>query len=114
MYNGWENTDALHCRAKGIADIGMLHIDHYPLLGNIQIQDNYNIVASITAYSGSNLYADSILLYYQVNGEPFQSIQMTQQLGNLYAGTIPYQDEGTVVGYYIHAADESGSSMNHP
>lgn len=114
MYDGWENTDALHCRAKGIADIGMLNIDHYPLLGNIQMQDEYNIVASITPYSGSNLYADSILLYYQVNGEPFQSVQMTQQLGNVYSGTIPYQDEGTVVGYYVHAADESGRSTNHP
>ncbi|MBE9484942.1 MAG: agmatine deiminase family protein [Bacteroidetes bacterium] len=114
MYNSWENTDALHCRTKGIADIEMLHIKHMPLLGNIQIQDDYEIIATITAYSGSALYTDSVLLYYQVNGGQFQSVQMVQQLGNIYAGLIPFQDEGTEVGYYIHAADMSGRSMNHP
>lgn len=114
MYDGWENTDALHCRTKGIVDTGMLHIKHMPLLGNVQMADDYELLATITNYSGSPLYADSVLVYYQVNGGAFQSIQMTQQLGNVYVGTIPYHEEGTVVGYYIHAADESGRSMNHP
>lgn len=114
MYGSWANTDALHCRTKGIADIEMLHIKHMPLWGNIQIQDDYEIIATITAYSGSALYTDSVLLYYQINGGQFQSVQMVQQLGNIYAGVIPFQDEGTEVGYYIHAADMSGRSMNHP
>jgi len=39
---------------------------------------------------------------------------MVQQIGNIYKGVIPYQPEGTVVGYYIHAADGSGRSANHP
>ncbi|HSG68133.1 MAG TPA: agmatine deiminase family protein [Bacteroidales bacterium] len=114
MYDGWENTDALHCRTKGIADMGMLHIKHMPLLGNIQMQDEYTITATITANSGSPLYADSVRVYYRENGGAYQSIQMIQQLGNVYAADIPFQDEGTIVEYYIHAADESGRSMNHP
>ncbi|MEN8226422.1 MAG: agmatine deiminase family protein, partial [Bacteroidota bacterium] len=114
MYNGWENTDALHCRTKGIADIGLLYIDHTPLLGNVQMQDEYNITASITPYSGTSLTADSLLVYYQVDGGPFEPVLMSQQIGSLYTGTIPFQDEGSVVGYYIHAADDSGQSMNHP
>ena len=114
MFNSWENTDALHCRTKGIADIGMLQIKHMPLLGNIQMEDEYMISASITTYSGSPLYADSVRVYYRIDGGLYQSLQMTQQFGNAYAAAIPFQEEGTVVEYYIHAADESGRSMNHP
>ncbi len=114
MYNSWENTDALHCRTKGIADIGMLHIRHMPLLGSVQMEDEYPVSATIKAYSGSPLYADSLLVYYRTNGGPWQSVQMSQQLGSVYGASIPFQDEGTVVEYYIHAADESGRSSNHP
>lgn len=113
MFDSWENTDALHCRTKGIADIGMLHIKHMPLLGNVQIQDEYDIIATITTYSGAPLYPDSVLLYFKTDGD-FQSVQMTQQLGNSYKASIPFQAEGTQVSYYIHAADESGRNTNHP
>ncbi len=114
MYNGWENTDALHCRTKGIADLGMLHIKHMPLLGNVQMQDEYVLSATIVNYSGSPLYSDSVLLYYRENGGAFQEVQMVQQLGSIYSGTIPYMEEGTLVEYYIHAADASGRSAEHP
>lgn len=114
MYDGWENTDALHCRTKGLADIGMLQIRHMPLLGNIQLQDEYEVTATIKPYSGSPLYADSVLLYYRSGAGSYQALPMVQQIGNIYKGVIPYQPEGTVVSYYIHAADESGRSANHP
>ena len=114
MYDGWENTDALHCRTKGIADMGMLYIKHMPLLGNIQLLDEYEISANITNYSGSPLYPDSLLLYYKEGMGNYQSVIMTQQIGSLYMGVIPYQEDGTMVSYYIHAADESGRNANHP
>jgi len=114
MYNTWANTDALHCRTKGIADIGMLKITHMSILGNVQMQDQYDLTAEIRAYSGSALHADSLLLYYKTNGGPYQPAIMILQSGNLYHGMIPYQENGSVVNYYIHAADESGRSANHP
>jgi hypothetical protein len=39
---------------------------------------------------------------------------MTQQLGSNYKGIIPFQEEGVHVSYYIHAADASGRSADHP
>jgi hypothetical protein len=114
MYGSWENTDALHCRTKGITDIGLLYIDHYPILGNVQIQDEYNVVAAITPYSGSNLITDSLLLYYKVDGGTWEHQLMTPLLGNQYSASIPYQDEGAEVDYYIYVVDESGRSMSHP
>jgi len=114
LYDGWVNTDALHCRTKGIVDTGMLYISHMPTLGHVQVQDEYIIVASITAYSGSNLTAESPQLYYQVNGGIFQSVQMTSQLGNVYSAEIPYMEVGSQVGYYIYAADGTGRDASHP
>lgn len=114
MYDGWENTDALHCRTKGIADIGMLQIKHMPILGNVQQAGEYDIVATITNYSGYPVYPDSLLVYYQVDGGFFTTIQMTQAIGNSYTAAIPFQEEGAEVGYYIYAADESGRHSMHP
>lgn len=114
LYDGWENTDALHCRTKGITDIGLLYIDHFPILGNVQMQDEYSVIAAITPYSGSNLITDSVLLYYRVDGGFWEHQLMTPLLGNQYSADIPYQDEGAEVDYYIYVVDESGRSMNHP
>ena len=51
-YSGWIDTDALHCRTKGIADLGMLYIHHVPILGLAPVQDSYELTAEITAASG--------------------------------------------------------------
>ena len=51
MTGSWESTDALHCRAKGIADVSMLHIHHLPILGDQPVQTNYQIQAELTAHS---------------------------------------------------------------
>ena len=51
MHNTWENTDALHCRAKGIADVGMLYVNHMPLLGqkDFQLNGTWKPISSLTA-----------------------------------------------------------------
>ena len=33
-FNYWESTDALHCRTRGIPDLGMLYIKHIPVAGS--------------------------------------------------------------------------------
>jgi len=64
----WESTDALHCRANGIADRQMLHISHFPLLGNQPELPTYEIEASITAYSGTSIINNEVKVYYKTNG----------------------------------------------
>ncbi len=110
----WYNTDALHCRTKGIADLGMLYIKHYPLLGNIPYEDEYTISAIIRPYSGSSLYPDSVFVRYKVNNGVYSSVPMTQIFGYRYEATIPGQDIGDEISYYIFAADESGRRETHP
>ena len=111
---GWQNTDALHCRAKGVADRGMLWVKHMPLWGNISEQTDYIIEATIVPLSGAALYPDSVLVYYKVDEGSYASVQMTTQDDTTYIGLIPGAEPGSEIAYYIYAADESGRNANHP
>ncbi|MCX6273435.1 MAG: agmatine deiminase family protein [Bacteroidetes bacterium] len=114
-YTGsWESTDALHCRAIGLADRGMLEILHTPLLGSQPVLPQYNLTATITPYSEMGVYPDSAILYYKVNNGPYSQVAMTNTSGYQYQGIIPGQAAGSVISYYIFAADSSGRRMTHP
>jgi agmatine/peptidylarginine deiminase len=110
----WESTDALHCRAKGIADLGMLRIKHIPLQGNQPLQPDYPIQAEIKAYSGSAIYPDSVFIIYSVNHCGWDTIPMIHISGNNYAANIPGQIDNSVIDYYLFAADQSGRNETHP
>jgi agmatine deiminase len=110
----WEPTDALHCRAKGIADLNDLYINHIPLLGDVPVQDEYQIEATIYPYSGSPLYPDSLFIYYSVNGSAYVHSVLTLVERSIYSGTIPGQGAGNQIEYYLYAADESGRNATHP
>lgn len=111
---GWANTDALHCRTRGMADRGMLYIRHIPLLGEVPQESEFEIIASIIPYSGEDLYTDSLLVYYKVNNGAYTSLIMTPLFGSAYKAAIPQQAIGSEVSYFIHAADYSGRSEDHP
>jgi len=113
-YNGWENTDALHCRAKGVADLGMLYIKHMPILGLVAHHYDYEISADITAYSGEDIYSDSVLVYYSVNDGDYVMNHLQYQSGTTWTGMINDIEPGDHVKYYLYAADESGRRAMHP
>ncbi len=110
----WESTDALHCRVMGLADIGQLFIKHIPLTGNQPAQDNFLIQADLIRCSDSAAYADSVLIWYQAGNEPFKVIHLANSSGDHYSGLIPKQPAGTVVKYYLYAADKSGRHATAP
>jgi agmatine deiminase len=110
----WVSTDAVHCRVKGIADRGMLYIKHLPLLEEQPQQGEYEITAEIVPYSGMPVVADSVKLYYRVDGGVYYPVDMTHTSGYAYTGSIPGQAQGSEIGYYIHAGDTSGRVSEHP
>ncbi|MBW6492475.1 MAG: agmatine deiminase family protein [Lentimicrobium sp.] len=113
----WESTDAIHCRVHEMADPEMLSIRHYPLLSNIEQATDYTFDANVVSYGGSEIISDSVLLYYRVNPNiytPFQSVNMTNVSGSQWSASISSPEYGSTVQYYIHAADSSGRSENHP
>ena len=113
---GWENTDALHCRTRGVMDFEMLFVDHRDVLfGEQEWQDSIPVVSKFIAYSGANLKQDSLLVYYSIDGGAYQVAHMTAT-GNPdeYVGYIKgYQGESEI-NYYVFGADESGHRYTQP
>jgi hypothetical protein len=108
----WSNTDALHCRAKGIVDRYMLYIEHTPLTGTQSSPDGYEIQAMIYPHSYEDVTTAQTIVRF--DGGSWQSFDMNY-LGNYqYSYIIPQQQSGTIVDYYIHAEDDSGRSETHP
>ncbi|MEI7725168.1 MAG: agmatine deiminase family protein [Bacteroidota bacterium] len=110
----WISTDALHCRVMGIADIGLLHIKHIPINGNQPCEYDYIVNAEIIASSHQPVTSDSALIHYQVNGGLYHTALMIHSTGNHYSGVIPKQAAGSVIKYYLTAADQSGRHASAP
>ncbi len=111
---GWLNTDALHCRTRGVADRNMLYVEHQPLWGNQEYRTEFEIMAKIIPFSDEALIMDSLQVIYQIDDGNFIAVQMTDNGNDTYSGIIPAQPIGTEVSYFIHAADESGKNVFHP
>jgi agmatine/peptidylarginine deiminase len=110
----WMSTDALHCRAIGLADIGMLRISHIPVSSTQPSEYPVAIQATITASSGFPVIQDSVKVWFRVNGGGWLSTLMNHTSGRDYMGYIPPQPDGSEIDYYLSAADESGRSETMP
>lgn len=112
----WENTDALHCRTRGIMDFDMLFVDHRNVIfGEQEWQESIPVVSKFIAYSGEELKQDSLLVYYSIDGGDYQVAHMTAT-GNPdeYVGYITGFEGGSEIDYYVFGADESGHRYTQP
>ena len=112
----WYNTDALHCRARGVMDFNMLFVDHRNVVfGEQPMQDSIAITSKFIAYSGQALKSDSLLVYYSIDGGAYQTAHMTAT-GNPYeyVGYIKGYHYGSEVDYYVFGADNSGHRYSQP
>ena len=112
----WENTDALHCRARGIMDFNMLFVDHREVLHGEQAwQDSIPVVSKFIAYSGQALKQDSLLVYYSIDGADYQTARMAATGNpNEYVGYIKGYQGKSEINYYVFGADESGHRYTQP
>ena len=113
---GWQNTDALHCRTRGVMDFDMLFIDHRDVkFGELAWQDSVAIVSKFIAYSGQELKQDSLLVYYSIDGGDYQTAHMTPT-GNQYeyVGYIKGYSSESEIDYYVFGADYSGHRYTQP
>ena len=113
---GWQNTDALHCRTRGVMDFNMLFVDHRNVLfGEQAWQDSIPVVSKFIAYSGANLKQDSLLVYYSIDGGAYQVAHMTAT-GNPdeYVGYIKGYEGESQINYYVFGADQSGHRYTQP
>ena len=113
---GWENTDALHCRTRGVMDFNMLFVDHRDVkFGEQPWCDSIAITSKFIAYSGQDLKQDSLLVYYSIDGGEYQVAHMTAT-GNddEFVGYIKGYHGESEVNYYVFGADESGHRYTQP
>lgn len=115
-YTPWKSTDALHCRTHELADQQMLYIKHFPLLGAKSLNDNLTIEATIKPLSGSLLVTDSVLVFYQINSEGWQSASLENAGDAIFTFDFSSLNltDGDEVKYYVSAKDESGRREKHP
>ena len=112
----WENTDALHCRTRGVMDFDMLFVDHRNVLfGEQAWQDSIAITSKFIAYSGEDLVADSLLVFYSIDNGAYQTAHMTAT-GNAdeYVGYIKGFSYGSTIDYYVFGKDNSGHRYSQP
>jgi hypothetical protein len=114
LSGSWLDDDAIHCRAMGVPDRGMLYLQHTPLQTTGDTLHDYLVSVKIIPYSGFDLVADSLKLYYRSKAT-YQSVPLnaTAVPDSFYA-SIPAQKPGAEISYYIQAADESGRVETHP
>ncbi len=112
----WQNTDALHCRTRGVMDFNMLFVDHRNVLyGTQECTDSVAITSKFIAYSGKPLKEDSLLVYYSIDNGPYQAAHMTATgVPDEYVGYIKGYHQGSEVDYYVYGADESGHHYQQP
>ena len=111
----WYSTDALHCRARGIPDLGMLSVLHVPRHAAAQTGDPVEVTASVTACSGQALLPDDLKLFWSNDGgSNYNAAALVLMRADQYRGIIPAQPSPCTMSYYLHAADASGRSENHP
>lgn len=109
-HSGFLSDDALHCRTKGIMDVGMLRVGHIPVRD--ASTGTVTITADIQALSGGAL--TEALVYYRHDGGTWQTSTLVLQSGTEYAAEIPAAMSEVVCDYYISVTDDTGRNEGMP
>lgn len=114
-YDEWYYYDALHCRTMGLFDPYMLRIWHKPL-NKVAADSPVEVVSLIDDRSEAGLVEQDLKIYWREQG----GFSWTQELLSQAYGTdsfhiiLPSFDDGTIIEYYISAADHSGRAEKLP
>ena len=109
-YGGWLTDDALHCRAKGVMDTGMLRVAHVPVKEDTE--GPVAVRAFVDDRSEAGLAA--IELRYRLDGGSWTTLSMTPVGADEYEAVIPASGVGAAVDYYVLASDLTGREEGHP
>ena len=110
----WLSTDALHCRTKEIADMGLLSVRHTPVPERVRATRSLTVDAEIIAYSGAELLEDDLHLIYRTGDAPFDTLALERVGPDDFRARFPALRPGTEVEYYLSASDASGRTEHFP
>lgn len=110
-YHGqWITDDALHCRAKGVMDAGMLRVAHVPVAGSLAGP----VLIQALVDDRSEAGIDAVNLHWRESGGAWNVVPMASAGGDQWAADVP---GGLVTGdvdYYVLATDLTGREEGHP
>jgi Zn-dependent metalloprotease len=115
LSNGTPRDDAIASafNAHGIGTQAFMAMSHHPL--DDQFSAGPYPVRALIRYQGpiGSLDPDSPRVHYSVNGGPYGGLAMSPLGFDEYEAAIP-APTGTIVRYYITAADDFGAVSSHP
>ncbi|MDQ3017538.1 MAG: hypothetical protein M3R25_12565, partial [Bacteroidota bacterium] len=114
--SGWRGTDALHCRTRAIWDPEMIYISVNRPPAEVAFEKSYTIDMIIKDYSGRGFLPDQINLMWRKSGEMKwnASTIIKTDLDDHFKSTIPENNSGTTIEYYIDTKSISGNSQTMP
>lgn len=107
-YSEWYYYDALHCRTREVMDPGMLLIWHRPLSPETEASPAFPVETEIRCYSGEGLVPEATELVWRADQGPWEATGLQPVSGDSLSADIPGYPPGTVIDYYLTAADSSG------
>jgi agmatine deiminase len=106
-------SGAIHCITKAVSSDDPLLISHQPLEDRIYSPNDYDVDALIQHADG---IAEATLYWSTDTASGYSVVNMTltNATDNTWSATIPYQQAGTQVFYYIHAEASNGKQQVRP
>lgn len=113
---GWNNGDALHCRARAIWNPEMLFISVNTIASEVDSHQNNNVYTTIIDYSNKGLIENKSELHWRVLGEnEWKTMTLSRtDSENLFFAEIPSTNSGITIEYYISAVSNSGAKETRP
>ncbi|MBX9767965.1 MAG: agmatine deiminase family protein [Bdellovibrionales bacterium] len=109
---GTEWSDSIHCRSRNVAKI-----NGFFLFASLKPQTAPDKTATVSAelFPGPDTYiSENPKLFYSVNAEPTQVIDMKPMYPRQYFAEIPPQAPGSRVQFYIEAQNSKGARRTFP
>ncbi|MDP6909302.1 MAG: agmatine deiminase family protein, partial [Flavobacteriales bacterium] len=106
-------SGAIHCITKAVSTEDALLIRHQPLIDQVYTPTDYQIDALIKHTDG---ITDASVYWTTDTAAGYQAVGMTLTNVNedIWSGSIPYQQEGEKVFYYVHAEAANGKQQVRP
>jgi Zn-dependent metalloprotease len=114
IQNGTPHANLIYYCFGNLHGIGpgiQVTIAHAPLVDSEDSLSAFTVNANVQSLN--NMNNGTVVLKYKTGGD-FQSVTMYNIGGNVWSGQIPNQQFGTIVRYYIEAADRIGLIGRNP
>jgi agmatine deiminase len=106
-------SGAIHCITKAVSSDDPLLISHQPLEDTPYVQSNYEVNARVQHADGIS----NASVYWTTDtatGYAAMPMTLTGPSENTWTGSIPYQNAGEKVFYYVHAEASNGKQQVRP